>query len=107
MLKISGNGIRLTRGDTIRFTIRLTGREVPDGTKTLFTVKKSAWQHGDPLIREEIPVLGNAVHVFLPPEKTNITSGDYVWDLRVMVDEDVFTPMEYALFHVVEAIGDE
>lgn len=107
MLKISGNGIRLTRGDTIRFTIRLTGREVPDGTKTLFTVKKSAWQHGAPLISEEIPVMDNAVHVFLTPDTTNIPAGDCVWDLRVVVDGDVFTPMEYGLFRIMEAIGDE
>lgn len=107
MLKISGNGIRLTRGDSTRFTIRLKERDVPDGTKALFTVKKSAWPHSRPMIEEEIPVVDNAVHVMLPPETTDIPSGDYVWDLRVLVEGDVFTPMEYAMFHVVEAIGYE
>lgn len=111
MLKISGNGIRLSRGDSARFTIRLTGREVPDGTKTLFTVKQRAWAHAMPVIEMEIPVIGNAVYVILPPDMTNVNSGDYLWDLRVFVDTeeglDVLTPMEYATFHVVEASGNE
>lgn len=111
MLKISGHGIRMTRGDSARFTIRLEGREVPDGTKTLFTVKGKAWPYDEPLIEVEIPVVGNAVHVILPPDMTNLNSGNYVWDLRVFTDteegNDVLTPMEYASFHVVEAIGNE
>ena len=111
MLKISGSGIRLTRGDSARFTIRMTGREVPDGTKTLFTVKKKAYQHDEALIEECFPVVGNAVHVLLPPESTDFPAGNYVWDLRVLLDteegHDVLTPMEYSTFHVVEAIGYE
>lgn len=112
MLKISGTGIRLTRGDSTRFTIRLTGQEVPDGTKTVFTVKKRAWRHGDAVIELEVPVVSNAVHVLLTPDDTNVDAGDYVWDLRVFVDnedgtEDVLTPMDYALFCVTEAIGNE
>lgn len=107
MLKVSGTGIRLTRGDTIRFTVRLTGYDVPDGTKTVFTVKKRAWRHGEPVIEQEIPVTDNAVHVLLSPEETDVDAGDYVWDLRVFIDADVMTPMEYGSFCVMEAIGHE
>lgn len=107
MLKVSGTGIRLTRGDTGRFAINLEGREVENGAKALFTVKKGAWQHCAPVISEEIPVLDNRVHVFLTPDVTNIPAGDYVWDLRLIVGGDVFTPMEYGLFRIMEAIGDE
>lgn len=109
MLKISGKGIRLTRGDSVRFTLRLTGYDVPDGTKTVFTVKKRAWRYGDPVIELEVPVLDNAVHVLLSPDMTNVDTGDYVWDLRVFVEtengNEVWTPMEYAQFCVMEAIG--
>lgn len=111
MVMINGMGIRVTRGDSVRFTIHLTGRELPDGTMKLFSVKKRAWQHEQPAIELYIPVLGNDVEVILPPDMTDIVAGEYVWDLRVMEDSDegteVLTPMEYASFEVMEAIGDE
>lgn len=108
MLKICGTGIRLTRGDSTRFTIRLSGYDVPDGTKTVFTVKKRAWRHEEPVIEVEVPVISNAVHLLLTPDDTNVDARDYVWDLRVFLEsEDVMTPMEYGLFCVTEAIGDD
>lgn len=111
MLVINGKGIRITRGDSARFTIHLTGRELPDGTQALFTVKKRAWQHEPPAIEEYIPVMGNDVDVILSPDVTDMKAGNYVWDLRVMEDAgdgaEVMTPMEYASFEVMEAIGDE
>lgn len=111
MVIINGTGIRVTRGDSVRFTIHLTGRDLPDGTLTLFTVKKRAWRHEQPDIELEIPVMGNDVDVILAPDVTDIEASEYVWDLRVLEDAaegaEVLTPMEYASFEVMEAIGDE
>lgn len=111
MLKINGKGIRVTRGDSIRFVIRLTGREVADGTQTLFSVKKRAWRHEEPVLEVVTPVLDSRVMVLLTPDMTEMDAGNYVWDLRVLEDNeggrDVLTPMAYATFEVVEAIGRE
>ena len=109
MLEINGKGIVLTRGDTTRFTIRLEGRDVADDTRTVFTVKKSAWRHAKTVIEKEISVVDGAVHVFLEPEDTDIDAGEYVWDIRVAQEDEsatvVLTPMWYGTLRVAEAIG--
>jgi len=111
MLEIKGNGVRLTRGDSTRFTLRLEGLEVPNGTRALFTVKKRAWRYEAPVIEESFVALNNEVEVILSPEQTNISTGDYVWDLRLFIESedgfDVMTPMTYAAFDVVEVIANE
>lgn len=111
MLRIEGKTIQLTRGDTTRIAIVLEGRELMDGTEAVFTVKRGQWKHNEPVIRKTLTVVDNRAHVFLSDEETDIEPGSYVWDCRVKeVDDEgmnIFTPMEYGRFAVLEAIGDE
>lgn len=111
MLRIEGKSIQLTRGDTARISIVLEGRDVADGTEAMFTVKKTAWRHNVPLLRKFLTAASGRLHLFLDPEETKLEPGEYVWDVRIKeTDEEgmnVFTPMEYGRFAVLEAIGDE
>lgn len=110
MLKIDGYNVMLTRGDSVRFMIRLLERELPEGTKAVFTVKDTPWEPCMPVIEKTLDVAGGMVSIILEPYDTDITPGHYVWDLRVKeAAEDgvhVITPMEYAAFVVKEAIGE-
>lgn len=110
MLKIDGYNVELTRGDSVRFMIRLTERELPKGTQAVFTVKDTPWEPCVPVIEKTQEVVNGMVSVILEPYDTDILSGHYVWDLRVKERADdgvhVLTPMEYAAFVVKEAIGE-
>ncbi len=109
VLRIERHNIEMTRGDSIRFTIVLEGRELPEGTKALFTVKDTVWEPTAPVVEKELDVAGGRAEVILDPEETGLTAGDYVWDVRVLepVGEktEVHTPMEYGTLRVLEAIG--
>lgn len=110
MLKINGYNVELTRGDSVRFMIRLMERKLAEGSKAVFTVKDTPWEPCMPAIEKELDVTDGRVSVVLEPYETDITPGHYVWDLRVKeAAEDgvhVLTPMEYAAFVVKEAIGE-
>ena len=111
MLRVERNNIEMTKGDSIRLTIVLEGRELKEGTQALFTVKGTVWEPARPDIEMLIDVLdGQNVHVLLAPEDTELEPGDYVWDVRVLEEDDegnvdVLTPMEYGTLRVLEAIG--
>ena len=112
MVRIERQNIEATRGDSIRFTIELSGRELKEGTKALFTVKSTPWEPTRPEIEHMIDVIGGKVHVFLETEETSVISaGNYVWDLRLLEPDGdgrnyVLTPMEYGTFRILEAIGE-
>lgn len=111
MLRIERCNMEMTHGDSIRLTIVLQGRELKEGTKALFTVKDTVWEPAAPKIEMLLDVLdGQNVHVLLAPEDTELEPGDYVWDVRVLEEDDegnvdVLTPMEYGTLRVLEAIG--
>lgn len=111
MLKIDRNSITITRGDSVRFEIALKNRDIKDGTMAVFTVKDTPWEPCRPAIEKVIEVLDGVVHVILEPWETDLQAGNYVWDVRIKEpNEDgqyeVITPIEYASFRVVEAIGE-
>lgn len=111
MLRIEDKTIQLTRGDTVRIAIVLEGRELPDGTEAVFTVKRGPWRHRETALEKQLTVVENKAHVFLESEETMLEPGEYVWDVRVKERDDegmnVLTPMEYGRFGVLEAIGYE
>lgn len=110
MLVIDGLGIMVTRGDSARFVISCKERELAEGTKAVFTVKSTPWEPCKPDIEKEMDVIDGLVNVILDPQDTDITPGNYVWDVRIKEPaegmEHVMTPMMYAAFRVVEAIGE-
>lgn len=106
MFKIDGQGIQITRGDSARFVIDCGRKDFAEGTKAVFTVKSTPWEPCQPDIEKEIDVTNGEVNVILDPADTDITPGNYVWDVRIKERENVWTPMLYAAFRVVEAIGE-
>lgn len=112
MLKIDRHSIEMTRGDSGRVMMRITGRELPDGTQAVFTVKDTPWEPCSPVIEKVLDVEKGMVSVVLEPEDTEgMHPGHYVWDLRLKEPRedgrhDVLTPLEYAAFKIVEAIGE-
>ena len=111
MLNIDGHSIEVTRGDSVRLMVHLKGREFPEGTKAVFTVKDTVWEPCRPVIEKVMEVMDGAVSVILEPGDTDIVAGHYVWDLRLKEPsengmQEVLTPMEYAAFRVLEAIGE-
>lgn len=113
MVRIERHNIEVTRGDSVRFTIVLEGRELKENTKVLVTVKSTPWEPARPVIEQILDVIdGNKVHVFIETEDTSVLiPGDYVWDARVLEPDGdggsyVMTPMEYGTFRILEAIGE-
>lgn len=111
MLSIKRNGIEITRGDSVRFRIRFTSRELAEGTRAVFTVKATPWEPARPEIEKQVDIVDNAANILLEPWETDIMPGFYVWDIRLHEPAedgrvDVITPMEYAAFRVMEAIGE-
>lgn len=110
MRKFDGLNIELTRGDSLQFKVTFSGRELPEGTKALFTVKKSP-RSDTPTIEKEIEIADNVIYVGLASENTDVSPRTYYWDIRVLIPQgdgtyEVKTPMEYAAFTIMEVIGD-
>ena len=111
MHRFDGFDIELTRGDSLQFRVTISGRELPEGTEALFTVKKSP-RADDAMIEKRLAVdADGVVLVGLSSSDTDIQPRTYYWDLRVLIPNgdgtfEVRTPMEYAAFTILEAIGD-
>lgn len=110
MFAIDGKDIQLTHGDSFSFFITFSGRVLPATAQAVFTLKKRV-KDPEALIEKTVPVVENAASVLLFPEDTEpLSCGTYYWDMRVLVPRkdgwDVYTPMEYASFQLLEVIGD-
>lgn len=109
MRRFDGLDIEVTRGDTLSFRVNLTGRELPADTIGLFTIKKRP-KDETAMVEKRIPVENGAINIYLSSEDTDIAARTYYWDLRVLTPigdgtYNVQTPMEYAAFTTLEAIG--
>ena len=109
MHRFDGYNIELTRGDSLTFRITLTGRDLPEGSVGLFTVKAHP-RDEQPLIQKRVDAGGELLSIVLTPQETNLTPRTYFWDVRVLIPLEnggweVETPMEYASFTILEAIG--
>lgn len=110
MRRFNGMDIELTRGDSLQFKVNITGRELPDGTLALFTVKRRT-RDEEPVIEKRMKVgEGGHVVVGLSSGETDVTPRTYYWDLRVLIPLgdgtfEVRTPMEYAAFTILEVVG--
>ena len=110
MFVIDGKDIQLTHGDSFSFSMTFTGRVLPATAQAVFTLKKRV-KDEEALLEKTVPVVENNASVFLFPEDTEpLAYGSYFWDMRVLVPRedgvDVYTPMEYASFQLLEVIGD-
>ena len=62
------------------------------------------------VVEKRVPVENGAVNIHLSSTDTDIQAKTYYWDLRIMMpigdgSYTVVTPMEYAAFTTLEAIG--
>ena len=109
MIRFNGYDIELTSGDTLFFKVDLTGRSLPEGSVAYFTVKDNP-KSDDSLIRKKIYIVDGTVDIRLSSEDTYLPARTYYWDVRVLIPVDsggyeVETPMEYATFTIIDAIG--
>lgn len=99
--------IAITPGDSVDFNVTLCGENIPeDGSPVYFTV---GYGPGDRFLIEKcFPVHEGVVHVVLSTYDTvRLKPGNYKWDVRLeYTADDRYTPMEPALFKVMEAVGD-
>lgn len=109
MHKFNGYDIELTRGDSLVFRVSLSGRDLPEGSVGLFTVKANP-RDERPVIQKRVDASGEQLMISLAPKDTNLTPRTYFWDVRVLIPleeggYELETPMEYASFVILEAIG--
>jgi hypothetical protein len=110
MHRFNGYDIELTRGDSLQFRVTITGRELPQGTAALFTVRQRP-RDENAVIEKQLAVdADGVVLVGLASDDTDITPRTYYWDLRVLMPLgdgtfEVRTPMEYATFTILEVVG--
>lgn len=94
MLYIEGTNIKLTRGDTAKFSISVyatSGKEysIKENDTLRFTIKKSV-NDLSPLIQKIIHG-GDDIHI-LPEDTKGLKIGGYVYDAELTTaDGDVFT----------------
>lgn len=110
MHEFNGHDIVLTQGDTLLFKILLNGRELPEGSVGYFTVKRNP-RLAEALIEKKMDASNEELIVQLDSTDTNLPARTYYWDVRVLIPRDeggyeVETPMEYAAFTVLEAVGE-
>lgn len=109
MHRFDGYNIELTQGDTLFFTLKLAGRDLPEGSVAYFTVKPGP-RSNEKLIEKKLDAGGEMLGIHLTSEETNLEPRTYFWDVRVLIPMDtggyeVETPMEYAAFTILPAIG--
>lgn len=109
MVEINGFDIAVTRGDSLYLRIDLDGRDLPEGSQAVFTVKKNV-RSDEELVRFIADASSESLTIALSPEQTNLDPGVYVWDVRILIplpsgDREVYTPMQYAAFAVMDAVG--
>lgn len=109
MRRINGHNIELTQGDSLLLRARLAGADLPEGSCALFTVKTHPGEN-QALIEKRIPVENQSALIRLASADTALRPRTYYWDLRVLIPQAdgscfVHTPMAYAKFKILEAIG--
>ncbi len=109
MIRTDGYDIELTSGDDLLLRIDLTGRDLPQGTQAIFTVKRRV-RDAEPVIQTTCDASSEILTLRLTHEQTNLTPGTYCWDVRLMIPlegggYEVHTPMDYAAMIILEAVG--
>ena len=110
MYRFDGLDIELTRGDSVQFKVTVMGRELPEGSSAVFSVKKRPTDTDCVIEKKLMLSEGGVVLIGLSHEDTDIPAAMYWWDLRVLLplgdgSFEVRTPMEYASFTIMEVIG--
>lgn len=106
MLKLSGNRIKMTQGDSVQIEISLTdgnGRPYePHGGDTLaFGMRKTPYSKDCALYKE----IRNALLELTPAETKSLGAGRYVYDVQLTTAGGyVFTVISCAEFEIVPEV---
>ena len=103
MMVIHKHEIHIPRGEPGSFDIQYTSEPPEDGTKILFSVKKSA-EDQDALIEKTMEVDEGMITIELEATDTDMEPGDYIWDL---VEESGYRPITPALFSIGKVVGNK
>lgn len=101
--------IEVSRGDTAVLRIDLSGRDLPEGTDAVFTVKQNISDE-EPVLQKRFNASDEVLSIVLTSQETNLEPGVYYWDVRLLIPlesggYEVYTPMEYAAFVVLDVVG--
>ena len=101
--------IEVSRGDSAALRIDLSGRDLPEGTEAVFTVKRSI-SDDEPVLQKRIDASDEILTIALTPQETNLEPGVYYWDVRLRIPletggYEIYTPMEYAALVVLDVVG--
>lgn len=101
--------IQVTQGDTVTLRIDLSGRDLPEGSEAVFTVKQNLTDE-EPILQKRFNASDEVLVIVLSHDETNLEPGTYFWDIRLMIPMEeggweVYTPMNYAALAVTAAVG--
>ena len=104
MLVISKRDIFIPKGEPGSFDIEYTSEPPEDGTKVLFSVKKTADEDAPALIEKTLVIDDGKITVELTSSDTDLEPGNYKWDL---VEESVYRPIIPSLFSIGRVVGNK
>ena len=109
MYRINGYDVELTRGDSLTLRVLLSGRDLPEGTDAVFTLKTKPRETAH-LLQKRFDASDEQVIITLTPDETDLAPRTDYWDLRLQIPQDaggyeIYTPMEYAAFTILDVIG--
>ena len=110
MYEITGTTIRLTRGDTFKTVVGMkwkgTGEDYTpvEGDVVRFALKRSVYDHGEPIIEKTIP--HDTMLLQLQPSDTKqLSFGSYVYDIEItFANGDVDTFIQEAKFELLPEV---
>ena len=110
MLKLKGNAIYLTKGDTLDVDVQITDSEgaeyVPETGDSIRFALKSDYSDLEPLIIKDIPI--STMQLRLESEETKILKArkvPYVYDIQITLkDGTVDTFIDRQKFYVTEEV---
>ncbi len=109
MFSMNGLEIKAHRQDTGGFTITFSGDDAPaDGTIVQMTVKSRPDKKAPVLWAKQLTVADSQVEITITKTDTDLTPGLYWWDVRILFEDgsEPYTPMDPAVFRVLEVVGD-
>ena len=87
MYKITGLDIEITRGDTLALLYKFDGRELPEGTDAIFTIKKRP-RDDEYVVQKRVDASDGTATILLLSDDTNFDARTYYWDIRLQIPRE-------------------
>ena len=105
MIKINGGQVSISRGDTAALLLSFEGDVPEDGVIALTTLKKGK-QDKTAVWEKRLAVTEGNAQLLLEQEDTALPPGVYWWDVRLLDQSSVVTPLPPQMMVILEAVGD-